>query len=612
MYRHCHSRFSLPLDRCRLLALTVVVGALSVVPSNVVLGGEPLELQRKTGDPVPGLTAAELDRFFKGEDAFSRTLSTSEGLGPVFNDHSCISCHNAGGTGGAGTLRIVRFGFWDPDSGEFDPLEELGGTLIQDNVADGLDPVLCSDWNPANLPNEDNPANHTANRITNATFGAGLVEAIPDADILANEGVHGGVVHMVPVLEDPDSPLRVGRMGWKAQLATVKSFTVDAALNEMGITSVHLPNPVPPRGDASLLEFCDTLGPPHPQDPDHEGQPFTDRVTDFQRFLAAPPQTPKSGMTGEDLFIDIGCAQCHVPSFTTSDSTELEEALRDREIRPYSDFLLHNMGLAADFIPQGEAGETFIRTPSLWGLRHRNALMHNGDVEGGSLADRILGTGSIETGVIDLHRFPLASQTAIDSADAFFELTEEEQMLIVDFLDSLGRPEFDYIGDNAVGNSDFTIFVECYSGSSESYALPGENPMDDFCAIGDINQNGFIDETDFEMFLLAYEGNQEPCDLWLQLADGVSPGVDVNVPGECVCPGDLDGSGVVDAEDLFILLGSWGSCADPDDCPADLNGDHVVDSKDLFVLLGDWGVCKTGSNARGRFQLEPNGRTEPK
>jgi len=554
--------------------------------------GDQLTLQPKTGDPVPGLTADELDRFFEGKNAFSRTIAPSEGLGPVFNDHSCISCHNAGGAGGSGTLRVIRFGFWDPNTGEFDPLEDLGGTLIQDNVIEGIDQELCADWNPSDLPNEDNPANHTAERLTNATFGAGLVEAIPDDDILANAGVYGGVAHMTPVIEDPDSPLRVGRMGWKAQLSTVKSFTVDAAANEMGVTSVHLPDPIPPRGDDSVMKICDSLSPGHPEDPDHEGMPWTQRVTDYQRLLAPPPQTPKSGMTGEGLFVSIGCAQCHVPSFTTSDSEDLEEALRGREIRPYSDFLLHDMGLAADFIPQGAAGATEIRTPALWGLLHRDAMMHGGAAEGGSLEDRILGTGPIEEGVIELHRAPLASSVAVAAADAFLALDEADQMLIIDFLGSLGRAEFDFIGSNTIGDLNFSVFVTCFTGSDASYVAKGENPMDDICAIGDIDQNGTVDETDFEMFLLAYEGEDEVCDLWEQLAEGVDPEIDVNVPASCACPGDLTGDSVVDGADLLALLSTWGPCGDPENCPADFTDDGVVDGADLLAMLSGWGTCE--------------------
>lgn len=71
----------------------------------------------------------------------------------------------------------------------------------------------------------------------------------------------------------------------------------------------------------------------------------------------------------------------------------------------------------------------------------------------------------------------------------------------------------------------------------------------------------------------------------------VQPGDIAVQPGDDkpVIPGDLNGDGLVDAEDLFILLAAWGACADPDDCPADLDGNGEVDAEDLFILLANWG-----------------------
>jgi hypothetical protein len=59
--------------------------------------------------------------------------------------------------------------------------------------------------------------------------------------------------------------------------------------------------------------------------------------------------------------------------------------------------------------------------------------------------------------------------------------------------------------------------------------------------------------------------------------------------GDPADPAGLNCDGVVDGADLLILLGNWGTCADPDDCPADLNGDGVVDGADLLILLSNWG-----------------------
>ena len=163
------------------------------------------------------------------------------------------------------------------------------------------------------------------------------------------------MAHMVAALEDPmGAPLRVGRFGWKSQVATVLTFSADAALNEMGLTNRFLMDDNDPNGiDPPVLMDCDTVLDPE-DTPDGQGFDFVDRVTHFQRFLAQPPQTPRSGMTGEGTFDSIGCADCHHTQFTTADDPSLEDALRDQTIQPYSDFLLHNMGTLGDGIVQGD------------------------------------------------------------------------------------------------------------------------------------------------------------------------------------------------------------------------------------------------------------------
>ena len=92
-------------------------------------------------------------------------------------------------------------------------------------------------------------------------------------------------------------------------------------------------------------------------------KPPYDRLTDFQRFLAAPPQTPKSGMAGEQLFLAIGCAACHVATpYLTGPAPEA--ALANRLIKPYSDYLLHDMGALGDGIVQGQG-----RGPEFYGCQ---------------------------------------------------------------------------------------------------------------------------------------------------------------------------------------------------------------------------------------------------
>ncbi|MCH2161201.1 MAG: PA14 domain-containing protein [Phycisphaerales bacterium] len=68
---------------------------------------------------------------------------------------------------------------------------------------------------------------------------------------------------------------------------------------------------------------------------------------------------------------------------------------------------------------------------------------------------------------------------------------------------------------------------------------------------------------------------------------------DVNgdgVPDECEgtnCPGDLNGDGQVQADDLGLLLAAWG----PGSGPADLDGNGDVNGADLGLLFAAWGLC---------------------
>ena len=439
----------------------------------------------KMGEALPGLTGPEAARFLFGRSAFDRVFSPAEGLGPVFNQHSCGSCHNTP-LGGSGTQAVTRFGFVDEESEVFDPLESLGGSLRQ---AQAIRPE-CAEV----VPGE---ANVTAQRVTNSALGFGLVEAVADADIEARANIPppgvSGRVHYVQTFENP-GPTRVGRFGWKAQVATVLTFSADAALNEMGITNRFVTTENDPNGvNAPTLaapDFCDTV--PDPEDqPDAGGVEFIDRVTDFQRFLAAPPQTPPSGMTGETIAQNIGCFSCHAPSFTTRNDAALEGAIRNRPLRPYSDFLIHDMGLAADFIEQGGATQRELRTPPLWGVRVRDPLWHDGRVSGGTFASRM-------DAAIAQHSTFLSEGQA--SAQAYAGLSGAQKSAVIAFLESLGRARFDDDGDGLVDVFDLQGFHACFTGPG------GSLTPDAHCSVHDADQDGDVDGNDHLLFLAATTG----------------------------------------------------------------------------------------------------------
>jgi CxxC motif-containing protein (DUF1111 family) len=263
---------------------------------------------------------------------------------------------------------VTRFG--RTTNGVFDPLESLGGPLLQNRAID-----------PAAREFIPRQANTTTRRQTPPLYGIGLIEAIPDDAIknLALRPAVDGITGRAAIVTDIASGTqRVGRFGMKAQHATILSFTADAYLNEMGITNRFFPKENAPNGNAALLAQFD-----HVQDPEDVVNPSTKRsdidvVADFERLLA-PPQPvafTTSALAGQKVFDNIGCAQCHVPQLTTGTSTVA--ALSHKPVNLYSDLLLHDMGTLGDGMPQAAAKANEFRTTPLWGLRLRRTYLHDG------------------------------------------------------------------------------------------------------------------------------------------------------------------------------------------------------------------------------------------
>ena len=528
--------------------------------------------QPRPGAPLPTLSDELLERFAIGRIAFNEELTVEGGLGPIFNKTSCGNCHN-NPVGGPGSQTVTRFGFVGKKGG-FDPLADLGGSLLQ---AESISEE-CGESIPPQ-------ANVTSLRVTNGVLAYGLVEAISDEDLLTNmklqpEGQRG-MAHMVSNFEDDTDDVHVGRFGWKAQVASVLTFSSDASQNEMGLSNRFLPFDNAPNGDEELLENCDTVADPE-DTPDSEGYDFIDRVTDFQRFLAPPPQTPRMGMQGELVFNNIGCNVCHTPAFTTGNDPETEVPLRNVAIRPYGDFLLHDMGVAGDGIEQGAASDRQLKTPPLWGVAYRNPMWHDGRFSDGTFESRIR-DAIAEHGVFGSQGVP--------SADAFVSLTGEEQTAVIRFLGSLGQVEFD-------SDSDQDVELDDFHGYSDTIGFRGcfgtTVGPDDLCAIHDVDQDGDIDFDDFDVFLMAIDDVPADCD-----ANGVIDLLDIllgnpdddnnGVLDVCQgCTGDLNGDNAIGVGDLLAIIDSWGVCTS---CAADIDNDGAVNVTDLLYIVGNWGPC---------------------
>ena len=319
--------------------------------------------------PVPGLTLAQRQAFDNGVRVFGKHYTVAEGLGPVFNDESCAACHRGGGDS---TRTVTRFGRVERDG--FDALEHLGGSLVQ---ARGIGSVQTVDGT-RDFRGETVPAEATsqARRKSQPLFGLGFVDAVPDETwhaIADEEGqTDPATAGRVQLLFDPTTGgTMAGRFGWKAQVPTLRAFAGDALLNEMGITSPGFRDEICPQGDCLALGF-------NPAPALNDDGNDAEAMTDFMRMLAPPQPGPSDDFTtrGETVFHASGCAACHRPALQTgpSDIRALDRVV----FRPYSDFLLHDMGALGDGIAQASAGGQDMRTAPLWGLRLLTRFLHDG------------------------------------------------------------------------------------------------------------------------------------------------------------------------------------------------------------------------------------------
>ncbi|MET0553154.1 MAG: di-heme oxidoredictase family protein [Vicinamibacteria bacterium] len=331
--------------------------------------------QALTNSPnSPGIPAEEC--FFEtAVEEFTGPEDTAAGLGPIFNGNGCGECHIANQTLGA-TSQIVerRAGFWNGTTFTDHP----GGSLIQDRAFDPNDQELVI---PAST-------NVIALRSTISVMGDGFVEAIANTTLqnlaAAQPAAQRGQLINVPVLEFPGAT-RIGRFGHKNQQASLLSFSADAYINEMGITSPLEPNENTSNG-RTVPEPPDA-----PPGVDDEGVDV-ELFALFMRSTLAPPVDPvraasADAQAGSTIFNNIGCAVCHTRTIVTAapgtlingGAMRVSNALGDKIIHPFADFLLHDVGTGDGIVQNGGVStRNKIRTAPLWGLRARGRFMHDG------------------------------------------------------------------------------------------------------------------------------------------------------------------------------------------------------------------------------------------
>jgi len=319
--------------------------------------------------PIEGLSATELQAFVRGDEEFGRRFAPSTGLGPIFNNVSCASCHSGDGRGRRENA-LHRIG---TSADGF--LGSLGGPQIQDRAIAGAHAEAVPTGVAVSV------------RLPPPVFGVGLIEAIPESAILANadsadsngDGISGRpnwvyAADYVPAsTPGAGEQLRIGRFGRKAQTSNLVEQTVGAYLQDMGITSDFLPNEL-----TNPFSAAQTLAADHVADPELPAS-TVQSVVHYIRTLAPPRPAPDNGAVadGRTHFDRIGCARCHITAFTTGPSAVA--ALSAKRVELYSDLLLHDMGdELADGRPDGLATGREWKTPALWGLRLMRGFL-NGD-----------------------------------------------------------------------------------------------------------------------------------------------------------------------------------------------------------------------------------------
>jgi CxxC motif-containing protein (DUF1111 family) len=408
--------------------------------------------------------------------------SRGDGLGPLYNERSCVACHFQGGVGGAGpndknvvlltvapqksqtaeeraaankevnkpqptppsqlhpgfgeaaTVVLHRYSTSGPQYQTF--RENLTGLVADDD----LDPVRQAflmqtvihhdDEGPGRVIEVEGTVLQIAERNTPALFGAGLIALIPKAEIekVAKEqaseraGVHGRFV---------------GRFGWRGQTMHLSQFIRGACAIELGLQ-------VKDHRQADDPSVSVAFGKPMTA----KQVDLTDReCNDMTRFvsdLPAPGRRRAAGLAeaasihrGSQAFESAGCAVCHRPELGSV-----------RGI--YSDLLVHDMGLALIDpmpapldVPRGSAGRSTAygggggaifspeqlaarqdwKTPPLWGLRDSGPYLHDGRAK------------TVEQAILD------HGGEATEARKRYKTMSSHEQADLLAFLDTLAAPD---------------------------------------------------------------------------------------------------------------------------------------------------------------------------
>ena len=270
-------------------------------------------------------------------------------------------------------------------------------------------------------------------RVAPQMIGLGLLEAIPEADILARadpddedgDGISGRPNRVWSYAENR---VALGRFGWKAGSPTIRQQSSEAFAGDIGIST---PMVAKAWGDCTPKQAACRAAPNGngPRDGAFEaGKTFIDLVTFYSQNLAVPARRnpgSRQVLAGKAIFHELGCAGCHTPKHKTGAVTD-QPHLAGQLIWPYTDLLLHDMGEGlADNRPEGVATGREWRTPPLWGIgltpivNGHSFYLHDGRAH--NLEEAILWHGG----------------EAQSARDGFLALSKADRARLIAFVESL-------------------------------------------------------------------------------------------------------------------------------------------------------------------------------
>jgi CxxC motif-containing protein (DUF1111 family) len=429
----------------RFLLLSIVCGLVSNVGGQTSTDLQNATCHAETVNEIDKRIDAlsETDRLAMGKELFKRDWSTfdhkkGDGLGPFYNNVSCVACHKDGGVGGAGgnqhnvDLLSIRSPRPHPNratDGFIARIQKLHPAFNRHQLSIVLHKFGkdSSGWlvNYKNFRqiallqhskrplSPDHPIRSVsrmqlelAQRNTPPLFGAGLVNQVTARQLIElaerQKKSKLGISGRIP----QTSSGAVGRFGWRGQISTLEDFVLGACANELGLTVPGNPQPSRPAlvvQDRSRKKTTD-----NPRRAYGVAQGFDLSMGECRTIAEFISNLPKpkivNGTTlmqsqdavlGEKLFAKVGCVECHVENVGPATGI-------------YSDMLLHDMGpkladsvsavpeITKDDILPGSSGGYFgasaqilvknittnikqeWRTPPLWGVRDSAPYMHDG------------------------------------------------------------------------------------------------------------------------------------------------------------------------------------------------------------------------------------------